>query len=176
MAEAMGVLRRYMEERVYADGDISVPALADAALAELPEDVLDELRAQSLRQVFTACARAVVKGTRSQRARSRRPDPMAAFIAKRATKRAAEGILARWMTFREDCGPGQSIRLMDMTRSQLEIAEARRRGRARVEEAYADLWAILRARLGEGERVGDRWTPQQIEQEWRQTSGERGVV
>ncbi len=69
---------------------------------------------------------------------------------------------SRFEKWFEHVAEGRSVRLMDMTRSDLLAAAIERRKRGEHEIGLARLWTRLAGTLDEGERVRDQFTAEQI--------------
>lgn len=83
-------------------------------------------------------------------------------VSRGVLRERAAKVGRKWLKFMEHAG-SRYVLLMDMTADDLVLAEAERRNRGDAEYGYADLWAKLRTRLENGQRVRDVWTASEIE-------------
>ncbi len=84
-------------------------------------------------------------------------------VTRSVLDRRAEALRKKWNQWFEHVGD-RDIRLMAMTREDLLVAASERRQRATTENEIARVWEVLADGLDEGETVGDRYKPEQIEQ------------
>lgn len=136
-------------------------ALVDAAVEHFAKDpaFVSAFLAQMLRPMIYEIAKQVMKRDRpGEMIRELGAEIMAdGEFKKRAKERAS-----RWRDWLEHSG-GTHIRLMEMTKADLQRAAAERRQRGDVEYAYAELWDALSVRLEGNEKVKERFTADEIE-------------
>lgn len=163
-------LRSFIREAVKDQSVIRLPDLTNKAVKFAIKDkaYLKALLIELLRPIVYAEAQEVLGQSRAkERVGKNKLIQMGDGVTSRESVRNSSNVMSRkWLEFKEHAGD-RHILLMDMTADDLALAESERRKRADVDYGYANLWARLRTRLEDGQRVRDVWTPEEIDAERR---------
>lgn len=169
---ARAQLRTWIRAQIDGQSEVSLPDLTTSAVewvsSKENRSLAQALLAEFLRPWVYEEALRVVSESRAEA----RTNPSTAphqliqlgdtIVSRSAVTRRAATLERYWLGFREHAGD-RHVLLMDMTSADLALAEAERRKRADTDTEHADLWAKLRTRLENGQRVRDVWSAQEIE-------------
>lgn len=168
---ARGRLRAWVAEQIEAaiaaNESISTPALTTRAVEHFRTD--PEFVEALMRERFTTTVyNVIVEKIGTSRRYIRHGD---SATPREQFARLAEQLASRWDHWLEHTG-AVSVPVLAMTKADLQAAAAERTRRGTQQFHVAALWRTLAEGLQDGERVGDRYTAEQIEQLYQSLEGE----
>lgn len=162
-------LREFIREEIKGKSEVSLIDVTKRAVRFVAKDkdLLKAVLLELLRPMVYEEARLLVATSReTPKQASGEPNNLVQLgdmvVSRGALKERAQKWSKKWLQFREHAGD-RHVLLLDMTASDLALAEEERRKRGDSEHEYADLWAKLRARLEHGQTVRSVWTAEEIE-------------
>jgi hypothetical protein len=163
-------LRRWIKEQVEDGDEFRMPEIAKAAVEEFENNVefCRQFTRDNLYQVAYDLVQSTVAMTRGRSSFKRVGDSL---VNERGLEQRRRQLRSRWAAWLEHAG-GRTIRLAVMTKHDLLAAAAERRSRADEEVTRAAFMEQIAATLGETERVGERYTSDQLDELWRRLTGE----
>lgn len=163
---ARSKLKAFIREQIKGKSEVDLAQVTDQVLRHVVKDrtYLKAVLLELLRPMVYEEARLVIADSRES---SDAGSGSTNNLVQLGDEVVSRGVLRerssrKWLQFMEHAG-SRYVRLMDMTADDLTLAEAERRNRGDAEYGYADLWAKLRTRLENGQRVRDVWSAQEIE-------------
>lgn len=160
MAEmtARGKIRDVVRIRIQGADEISLPSITDSVVAILmtDDDFVAEFMRTTLRSEVYAQVSAVVAATRDLSVVGD------TAMSDGAVKKRATEFASRFLGWYEHAGD-RHVQVMEMTREDLLVAAAERRQRGDREFRLASLWSRLADSLEGGQKVSERFTPEQVE-------------
>lgn len=160
-------LRRWAIEQFAAESEsaISFPQVTEDLLDRISDDprFVRELLRTELRHVIYEQVRMAAQDTRDLRGWILVGDTLQSpeALAARSRRKTA---FERWFSWLETVSPTRTLRLANMTRTDLLEAAARRRRRAQTEMRIADLWEQLAQGMNHTQTVEERYSPETVEE------------
>lgn len=150
-------IREMVRIRIEGEDEISLSGMTDAIVALLAGDTdwlrmfaMERLRSSVYAQVQEAVART-------------RMNVIGDYAANtEAIEKRAQVFSQRFLNWYEHAGD-RHVRVMDMTREDLLLAASERRRRGDTEHRRAALWTRIAGQLEGGQKVGDRFTAEQLD-------------
>ena len=157
-------LRTWIQSELKGKSEVNLPELTERAVTFVSKDrkLLNAMLLELLRPMVYEEARLIVAHSRGEPPAERMHQLGDDLVSRNGLSERARRMSRKWLEFTEHAGD-RHVLLLDMTAEDLALAEAESKGRGDVEYAYAGLWAKLRTRLENGQRVRDVWTVQEIE-------------
>lgn len=159
-------LKTFIRGEIKGKSEVDLGVLTTRAIRYVTKDkvLLKAMLSELLRPMVYEEARLVIADSRGEVGAGSDPTTNLVQLGDEVVSRGVlrERAGRTWLQFMEHAG-SRYVLLMDMTADDLTLAEAERRKRGDTEYGYADLWAKLRTRLENGQRVRDVWTAQEIE-------------
>lgn len=158
-------VRAWIREVLEDVEELDMPALAEELVERIAMDAA-VLRVYLYPAVYEE-VKSEVAMTRNRRGGRRFLATGDKAMTEQELIRKAAVLESKWGRWLETVADHRTVLLLEMTRADLEAAATMRQERAQVDLDTAALLSALAERLGEGERVRQRWTPEEIETAWR---------
>jgi hypothetical protein len=151
-------LRAWIRGEIKDRAEVSIKEVQSKAIASILKDraFLKEVVEQLLSPLIYEEIRLVVSKSREHLILGDEA------VTREALRDRASRKRKDWGDWLEHAGT-RHVLLMEMTPEDLEAAEAERRKRGDSEYELADLWAALRSKMEDDQRVKDVFTPDEIE-------------
>ena len=155
-------MRAWVDERVADESVVQIPAIVEEALTYLKrrKPLHDRLVDELFRNTLYELVKQTVRSTR------RSYGDGGSAMSDEVLEDRAEHFASRFLGWYERSGD-QHVRLLDMTREDLQLAAAERRDRGTHEYQLATLWERLAADLEGGQVVRERFTANEVEALYR---------
>lgn len=167
--KARATLRTFIRGEIKGKSEVDLGKVTNRAIRYVTKDktLLKAVLLELLRPMVYEEARLVIAHSREGGDAPSEPSNNLVQLGDEVVSRGvlrerAAKVGRKWLQFMEHAG-SRYVLLLDMTADDLALAEAERRKRGDTEYGYADLWAKLRARLENGQKVRDVWSVEEIE-------------
>lgn len=169
-------LRAWITSELQDQAEIKLPALSQKAIEVFSQQpvFIRSLLEEMLPSMVYDLAKSVVSGTRNN-GDERQFIAGDSVMTQQAIKERGRQISSRWKNFLEHTGD-RHVRLLDMTKSDLLQAAQERRQRGLTELRYANLWEELASKLKDNQKVGDKFTEEQIERMNQRINNDEGMA
>lgn len=159
---ARGQVRAWVQRTVADEDEVMVPVLREQALRHFGGDqvFMQQLFAEAVGDMIYDLALSVMAQSRGRQNVIELGD---AITSKDGITRRTLKLRQQWNLWREHAGDRHYL-LLNMTRDQLLLAARERRARAGRELDVAELWERLAEMMIGEEKVGDKFTEDQIEE------------
>lgn len=151
-------VRLWIKDQVKDEAVVQLPDLTDRAVGHFSKQrkFVAEFLSEQLRPIIYQETRRVIAQTREVVLHG---DDL---IDRGELEKRGQRLISKWGNWTEHVGD-RHLRLADMTRADLLVAAAEREARGAAEYAIGQHWRALASRLGDTERVGERFTDDEIE-------------
>lgn len=160
-------LKALLEAEIEGEASIVLPQLADriAEMVLSDEELMSGLLAEIIRPYVYEQGKRIFAQTRNERV-VELGDEVVARSKFEARARVVSSRFERWMEHAD----GRYVNFMEMRKADLEEAARQRKARASTEMAVVEFELQLARKLKKGEKVGDRFTPEQLDAMWEDTN------
>lgn len=160
-------IREWLKDQIEGKGSVDLPELVNKGTDHFlkDEEFVRGLVEDALRPLIYRMGIGIMQASRGERVIELGEE----IVAQSEFQKRAKRLQSRWATWMEHAGD-RYVRFMEMDKADLITAAEERLCRASTEAAIANFQKLLAGKLKKNERVGDRFTPEQLDDMWDEMS------